>query len=97
MSIVISVPKPRGEREDLDYPVDEKLGQGKKHELRFTEMLSFLRVIFAEQKSAKEYVELTEDELLYAYRFNDEGDYEQLLPNGHERFELQELNGEIAV
>lgn len=171
MSIVIAVPKPRSEREDIDYPVEEKLGQGKKHELRFTEMLSFLRIVFAEQKSfivggdrfiyyekgkwnkfvapdafvvkdfygeepdafkiwetpldlrfvceiwsaqndeaerqrkfavyqdvlkAKEYVELTEDERLYAYRLNDEGDYEQLLPNEHGRFELQALNAEIV-
>lgn len=32
--------------EEQDYPVEEKLGQGRKHELRFTELLSFLRVLF---------------------------------------------------
>lgn len=29
MSIVIAVPKPRSERKDIDYPVEEKLGRGK--------------------------------------------------------------------
>jgi Uma2 family endonuclease len=37
--------------DEIDYPVEEKLGQGKNHELRFTELLSFLRVLFAEQKN----------------------------------------------
>jgi len=157
--------------DEIDYPVEEKLGQGKNHELRFTELLSFLRVLFAEQKNyivggdrfiyfekgrrdkcvapdafvirnfqgeepdafklwerpidlrfaceiwsaqndeaerhrkfaiyrdilkAKEYAELSEEGRLYAYRLNNDGDYEQLTPNEHGRLFLQELDAELV-
>lgn len=35
-----------------DYPVEEKFGQGKKHEKRFTELLSFLRVLLDAEPNA---------------------------------------------
>ncbi len=170
-SVVLSAPTGQTFTDEIDYPVEAKLGQGKNHELRFTELLSFLRVLFAEQKNcivggdrfiyfekgrrdkcvapdafviknfhgeepdafklwetpidlrfaceiwsaqndeaerhrkfaiyrdilnAKEYVELTEDGRLYAYRLNNEGDYEQLAPNEHGRLFLQELNAELV-
>jgi Uma2 family endonuclease len=31
---------------EIDYPVEEKLGQGKKHELRFRKLIDFLEVLF---------------------------------------------------
>jgi len=170
-SVVLSAPTGQTFTDEIDYPVEEKLGQGKNHELRFTEFLSFLRVLFAEQKNcivggdrfiyfekgrrdkcvapdafviknfhgeepdafklwetpidlrfaceiwsaqndeaerhrkfaiyrdvlkAKEYAELTEDGRLYAYRLNNEGDYEQLSPNEHGRLFLQELDAELV-
>ncbi|MCS6988428.1 MAG: hypothetical protein NZM06_02815, partial [Chloroherpetonaceae bacterium] len=36
----------QAELDEQSYPIEEKLGQGRKHELRFTELLSFLRVLF---------------------------------------------------
>ncbi len=50
-SVVLSAPTGQTFTDEIDYPVEEKLGQGKNHELRFTELLSFLRVLFAEQKN----------------------------------------------
>jgi Uma2 family endonuclease len=34
------------ESDELIYPVEEKLGQGKKHEKRFREIVNFLEIIF---------------------------------------------------
>jgi Uma2 family endonuclease len=170
-SAVLPVSTIQTPSDEIDYPVEEKLGQGKNHEVRFTELLSFLRVLFAREKEyiiggdrffyyekgkrnksvapdafvikhfqgeepdafklwetpidlrfaceiwsaqnneaerhckfavyrdvlkAKEYAELTDDERLFVYRLNDEGDYEQLVPNEHGRFFLQELNAELV-
>lgn len=170
-TIAQSVPTAQSDIAELHYPVEEKLGQGKKHEIRFTELMSFLRVLFDGQSDvivggdrfiyyekgnpkkavapdafvikgfadaepdafktwetpidlrfaceiwssqndeaerqrkfavyqdvlrAKEYAELTRDEKLYAYRLNDDGEYEQIEPNKNGRLWLRELNAELA-
>lgn len=159
------------EADELSYPVEEKLGQGKKHELRFTELMSFLRVLFdgrndvivggdrfiyyekgnprkavapdafvikgfvGEEPDAfkiwetpldlrfvceiwsnqndeaerhrkfgvyqnilkvREYAELTQEERLYVYRLNEEGEYEQVMPNREGRVWLEELGAELG-
>ncbi|MCS7013240.1 MAG: Uma2 family endonuclease [Chloroherpetonaceae bacterium] len=43
-----------------------------------------------------EYAELTRDEVLYAYRLNSDGEYEQILPNSPGRLWLRELDAELA-
>ncbi len=50
-SVALSTSPVQTQIDEIDYPVEEKLGQGKQHELRFTEFLSFLRVIFADAKN----------------------------------------------
>jgi Uma2 family endonuclease len=49
MTALPAVPKPPSEREDFDYPVEEKLGQGKKHEKRLRELITFLEVALDNQ------------------------------------------------
>ncbi|MFQ3597261.1 MAG: hypothetical protein SNJ55_02610 [Chloroherpetonaceae bacterium] len=50
-SVMLSSSTVQTQIDEIDYPVEEKLGQGKQHEIRFTELLSFLRVIFADAKN----------------------------------------------
>jgi Uma2 family endonuclease len=170
-SAVLSAPTVQRFADEIDYPVEEKLGQGKKHEKRLRELITLLEValdnqpdvivggdrffyyekgkrnksvapdafvikhfqgeepdafklwetpidlrfaceiwsaqnneaerhrkfaVYRDVLKAKEYAELTNDERLFVYRLNDEGDYEQLVPNEHGRFFLQELNAELV-
>jgi Uma2 family endonuclease len=170
-SAVLSAPTVQRFADEIDYPVEEKLGQGKKHEKRLRELITLLEValdnqpdvivggdrffyyekgkrnksvapdafvikhfqgeepdafklwetpidlrfaceiwsaqnneaerhrkfaVYRDVLKAKEYAELTDDERLFVYRLNDEGDYEQLVPNEHGRFFLQELNAELV-
>ncbi|MDW8436872.1 MAG: Uma2 family endonuclease [Chloroherpetonaceae bacterium] len=161
----------QAELDEQSYPIEEKLGQGKKHEKRLRELVSMLEVIFENQRDvivggdrfiyyekgnrrkvvapdafvirgyegeepdafkvwekpidlrfaceiwsaqnseaermrkfgvyqdilrAREYAELTQDERLYGYRLNEEGEYEQVKPNEQGRLAMRELGAELA-